>query len=205
MSSTEKDDNAFTVHPAFAESVPRLLLPFVVLLISTVATIFHKSEFFRTLMAVIASLALLRAIVVVFAKSIPRLILPVTVFIISIVTMIAYKSDYAQTMVAIIGLLVLIYLTGLLLKVLIDMHFTTYVFTSEEISSSTGVFHTTKSKVRVVDIRGVTIRKTLLGRILGYASAEIGTAATGGAELKVDNVRDLENILKERGILQTAD
>ena len=45
------------------------------------------------------------------------------------------------------------------------------------------------------DVRGVSISKTIWGRLFGYASASIGTAATAGAEIHIVNVRGLDAIL----------
>lgn len=203
MSSKKNDADVLTVHPAFVESVPRLVLPFTLLVLIALAMLYVKDDFSMICLAIVGSLALLRVIVAASSKSIPRLILPVAVLVLSIVALISYKSDYAQTIDAAMGLIVLTCLLCMMLKAFVLTRFTSYVFTPEEVSSCTGMFHTTKSQVRVADIRGVTIRKTMWGRILGYASAEIGTAATGGSELKVENVRDLENILKARGITQS--
>lgn len=72
-----------------------------------------------------------------------------------------------------------------------------YTFTSLRIKAQFGLLSIRTSEVRIADIRGVSVRKPLLGRILGYSSAAIGTAATAGAEIRVINVRGLDAILAE--------
>ena len=70
-----------------------------------------------------------------------------------------------------------------------------YTFTAEAVSTRTGFFSTKTVEVKVADIRGVSVRRSLFGRLLGYATAEIGTAATAGAEIQISNVRNLDAIL----------
>ena len=70
-----------------------------------------------------------------------------------------------------------------------------YTFTTQVISARTGFLSTHTVEVKITDIRGISITRSLLGRILGYATAEIGSAATAGAEVRIANVRNLDAIL----------
>ena len=70
-----------------------------------------------------------------------------------------------------------------------------YTVTTEVIVARTGFLSTHTSQVRIADIRGISITRTLMGRLLGYASAEIGSAATAGSEVRIENVRHLDAIL----------
>ena len=80
-------------------------------------------------------------------------------------------------------------------KCLLAAMFNTYTFAQDQVSVKTGVLNTKTVSVKVADIRGVAISRPFFGRILGYASASIGTAATAGAEIHVENVRDLDSIV----------
>ena len=74
---------------------------------------------------------------------------------------------------------------------------TKYTFTNVRIIAKYGLISTRISEVRVQDIRGITISKTFLGRILGYASVDIGTAATAGVEMQISDVCGLDSILRK--------
>ena len=79
-----------------------------------------------------------------------------------------------------------------------------YTFTTQVVSARTGFFSTNTVEVKVADIRGVSVRRSLIGRILGYATAEIGTAATAGAEIHIANVRNLDAILAQLDQVRAA-
>ena len=72
----------------------------------------------------------------------------------------------------------------------------TYYFTTERIVTRCGLLALDISEVRIEDVRGVRVKHSLLGRIFGYCSASIGTAATQGMEITIDNVRGLDRILE---------
>lgn len=75
-----------------------------------------------------------------------------------------------------------------------------YTITTEVIQARTGFFSTRTAQVRISDIRGISITRSFMGRLLGYASAEIGSAATAGSEVKIENVRHLETILNRLNV-----
>ena len=75
-----------------------------------------------------------------------------------------------------------------------------YTITTEVIHARTGFFSTRSAQVRLADIRGISVTRTLMGRLLGYASAEIGSAATAGSEVKIENVRNLDRVLARLNI-----
>ena len=70
-----------------------------------------------------------------------------------------------------------------------------YTFTTQRIVACRGLLSQTISEVRLEDVRGVNISKSIWGRLFGYSSASIGTAATAGAEIRIVNVRGLDGIL----------
>ncbi len=71
-----------------------------------------------------------------------------------------------------------------------------YTFSTESVKARTGFLSTRTVEVKVSDIRGVAVNRSLMGRLLGYSSAEIGTAATAGAEIHVRDVRNLDAIIE---------
>ena len=79
-----------------------------------------------------------------------------------------------------------------------------YTFTTQVISARTGFISTNTVEVKVSDIRGISVKRSLWGRVLGYATAEIGTAATAGAEIHVANVRNLDAILAKLDSVRVA-
>lgn len=79
-----------------------------------------------------------------------------------------------------------------------------YTFTTRRIVSQHGLLSQAISEVRLEDVRGVNISKSLWGRLFGYASASIGTAATAGAEIRIVNVRGLVAILAKIDTLRNA-
>lgn len=70
----------------------------------------------------------------------------------------------------------------------------TYIFTDRRVVKKSGIISTTKTEVRVSDIRAVVVRKTLVGRLLKYANIAIGTAAVGDMEVVMCNVSNADTI-----------
>lgn len=73
----------------------------------------------------------------------------------------------------------------------------TYTITTERIIAKCGLLNVDISEIRLGDIRGIHVSKTLFGRIFGYSSASIGTAATQGMEIVIANVTGLDAIIRE--------
>lgn len=65
--------------------------------------------------------------------------------------------------------------------------------------ASFGIVSRRSTQVRVADIRGMSIRQSLVGRMLGVGDVTIGTAATGDAEIVMRGVRN------PSGIVETID
>lgn len=79
-----------------------------------------------------------------------------------------------------------------------------YTFTTQVVSARTGFLSTKTIEVKVADIRGISVKRSLMGRILGYATAEIGSAATAGTEILITNVRNLDAILAKLDSVRAA-
>ena len=63
-----------------------------------------------------------------------------------------------------------------------------YTILPEVITARLGLVSRSVVQVRVADIRGMSFRQGLLGRIFGYGDVVIGTAATADAELVMRSV-----------------
>ena len=133
-----------------------------------------------------------------FFTVIDSFVLPAALFIVAIIIAIYIPKELELKGISIIcicGLATLILVLSLISDIY-RIYSTKYIFTNTRIIAKHGLISTRISEVRVQDIRGITISKTFLGRILGYASVNIGTAATAGIEMQVSDVRGLDSILK---------
>lgn len=73
---------------------------------------------------------------------------------------------------------------------------TCYVVTNARVISKTGWLNTQLVEVRISDIRGVNVNRTLMQRILGIGDIAIGTSATEGTEIVMKGVVDPENFVR---------
>lgn len=133
-----------------------------------------------------------------FLKSIGTFIKPILLFAVAIILAIYLPDDMEikGTIVASTCIIATIILLIGLATDLFRIYYTKYTFTTSRIIAKQGFISTRSSEVRIQDIRGLSIRKTVLGRIFGYSTAEIGTAATGGVEMRIRDVRGLDSILR---------
>lgn len=85
---------------------------------------------------------------------------------------------------------------GLGLLVLLWVHVcvktTCAVATSKRVIVKSGWLNTRQTEVRIEDIRGVNLSRTIWQRIFGIGDIAIGTAATEGAEIVMKGVTDPE-------------
>jgi uncharacterized membrane protein YdbT with pleckstrin-like domain len=79
---------------------------------------------------------------------------------------------------------------------------TCYVATSMRIVAKTGWLNTRQIEIRMQDIRGIEVERTLMQRILGIGDVEIGTAATEGSEIVMCGVVDPEGFVKNVNALR---
>lgn len=65
---------------------------------------------------------------------------------------------------------------------------TAYEITPESVVARHGIISRNVTRIRIADIRTLSLRQSLLGRLLNYGSVLIGTADTGGTELTMRDV-----------------
>ena len=79
-----------------------------------------------------------------------------------------------------------------------------YIFTNRRVFTNRGILSTTTTEVRVSDIRAVFVRKSIVGRLLGYADIAIGTAAVGDVEIAMHNIANADTITQSIERLRAA-
>lgn len=74
-----------------------------------------------------------------------------------------------------------------------------YYMDSDGVTSVKGVLSLFrhKSSIRYEDIRSLEVTQTIMGRILGFGTVEIGTAASAGIEITLEGVSEPLNLLKQ--------
>lgn len=65
---------------------------------------------------------------------------------------------------------------------------TGYEITPESVIARHGIISRNVTRIRIADIRTLSLRQSLLGRMLNYGSVLVGTADTGGTELTMRDV-----------------
>lgn len=122
---------------------------------------------------------------------------PMFIYVVVLASCVSIASVKVALCVAFVGF-VIVLIRALILRMGIK-----YVFTNLRILSLRGILSVSKTQVNISDIRAISERKSLLGRVLGYSSADIGTAATAGAEIHVHDVRGLDAILVQLNDLRS--
>jgi len=96
-----------------------------------------------------------------------------------------------------LGVLLLPLLVGayFLGRALIHVYSTDYIVTDKRIVVKTGVFSTKRTEIRVADVRGVDMSRSMWQRMIGVGTVAIGTAATAAAEIVMSDVSDPQKII----------
>ena len=89
---------------------------------------------------------------------------------------------------AIVGIFILI-------AVIIDINCTVYRVTSRRVLVNTGFFNKKQTEIWIKDMRGVNLERDFWQLIIGTGSVAIGTAATAGAEIKMNGLRNAQEIV----------
>ena len=87
----------------------------------------------------------------------------------------------------IIGTLLLpLYGIGLLLIVyaILDRNTKIYTITNKRVMSKTGIISRQVHEVGIRDIRAINVKQSILGRLFGLGTVEVGSAGTAGIEVK---------------------
>lgn len=71
-----------------------------------------------------------------------------------------------------------------------------YVATNTRIVAKTGWLNTRQIEVRIDDIRGISVKRTLMQRILGIGDVAVGTSATEGVEIVMRGVVNPEEFVR---------
>lgn len=87
----------------------------------------------------------------------------------------------------------------ILANVAIQIYDLSYALDGEGITSVKGVLslYKHKSSVRYEDIRSLEVTQSIMGRILGFGTVEIGTAASSGIEIIMEGVAGPIKLLKQ--------
>ena len=80
----------------------------------------------------------------------------------------------------------------LLIWAILDRKYTVYTVTDRRVIQKRGIIGRHLSEVDLVDIRNVVVKYGVLGRILGFGSVLLGTAAHAGMEIQMSGCRNPE-------------
>ena len=97
----------------------------------------------------------------------------------------------------VLGVLLLPILIGLyfLGRALVRIYSTTYIITDRRIVVKTGVFSIRSVEIRIFDVRGVFVARSLWQRIIGVGTVSVGTAATVGTEINMVDVSNPQQVV----------
>ena len=97
----------------------------------------------------------------------------------------------------VLGVLLLPIVVGVyfLVRAFVHIYSTEYSITAKSVSVKTGLFSTRRSEIRIADIRGVEIERTLWQRLINTGTVAIGTAATSSAEIYIADVSDPQKVV----------
>jgi membrane protein YdbS with pleckstrin-like domain len=70
-----------------------------------------------------------------------------------------------------------------------------YTITTKRVVHETGILSKGRQEVRISDIREVTSEQTLIGRIFGFGTVGVDTAANAGAEIRMENIPDPRGVV----------
>lgn len=80
-------------------------------------------------------------------------------------------------------------------RALIHIYTTDYIVTNKRIVVKSGILTTRRTEVRIADVRGVDVTRSLWQRMIGAGTVSIGTAATAGVEIYMVDVPDPQKIV----------
>ena len=100
-------------------------------------------------------------------------------------------GDYAE--LAIVAFCV--WILWRLIKIVGIMIGASYTVYSDVVVARVGVIARSVSQVRVADIRGMSLRQSLVGRLLNYGDVVVGTAATADAEIVMRSVSSPSKVI----------
>ncbi|MBP5509871.1 MAG: PH domain-containing protein [Kiritimatiellae bacterium] len=121
----------------------------------------------------------------------PRMFLPISLLVSS------YWGGWIVATVAVF------WITCSVIRSTIDVISETYILTKTRVISNVGILRKTISAVHLSDIRAVFVKQSLVGRLFGYATIDIGTAAMGDLEITLRNVTDANSITQTIERLRT--
>jgi uncharacterized membrane protein YdbT with pleckstrin-like domain len=89
----------------------------------------------------------------------------------------------------------LIYAAWRLLRLAYQFLATRYIITTTSVSMHFGIIARDITRVRIVDIRSVRLKQSIIGRLLNFGSVIIGTADTSESEVILKDVANPADIL----------
>ena len=97
----------------------------------------------------------------------------------------------------IVGILLIPAIIGIfiLIACIIDINCTIYRVTTRRVLVNTGFFNKKQVEIWIKDLRGVNLQRDFWQLIIGTGSVAIGTAATAGAEIKMNGLRNAQQVV----------
>lgn len=97
----------------------------------------------------------------------------------------------------IVGILLIPAIIGIfiLIACIIDINCTVYRVTTRRVLVNTGFFNKKQVEIWIKDMRGVNLQRDFWQLIIGTGSVAIGTAATAGAEIKMNGLRNAQQVV----------
>lgn len=89
----------------------------------------------------------------------------------------------------------LIYAAWRLLRLAYQFLATRYIITTTSVSMRFGIIARDITRVRIVDIRSIRLKQSIIGRLLKFGSVIIGTADTSESEVVLKDVANPADIL----------
>ncbi len=89
----------------------------------------------------------------------------------------------------------------LLIKAVLVRYTHRYFIGPKGIEARLGIISIAETRIEYMHIRGVSLRQSIIERLLGYGSIEVATSGTDGSEIKFTDIADpsqIQNILKTR-------
>lgn len=102
-----------------------------------------------------------------------------------------YIDEFAKYFLAAFG----VWILWRILKIIGVLIGASYTIYADVVVARVGVIARRVSQVRVADIRGMSVRQSIIGRLLGYGDVVVGTAATADAEIVMRSVGDPAGIV----------
>lgn len=104
-----------------------------------------------------------------------------------------WRLNWGMLLMSIQGFLVLIS-AHFVLKALLVKYTHRYFIGPKGIEARLGIISIAETRIEYMHIRGVSLRQSIIERLLGYGSIEVATSGTDGSEIKFMNIANPSKI-----------